>query len=327
MSLRGFHLRLAYRNAAVVIAIGSAMACLFAVSYTLALGRPILRHIPAALVGAPSRHPAVVAALEKELGHGLDLVRSPTPGAAERAIAEQRVFAALVLNRPQPQLIVASAAGVSVARALEQAAGRVPTSADGPLPTVDQEPLPATDPDGLAAFYITIAATILGFVAMFHLRANASGISLRAWLVCIAALAACGALALAIVTLVVVGPPAGHSVELWAIIGAEIGAAALFNSAMLALIGNWAIVPAWCLFIAIGNAASGGAVPPPLLPGVYRVVGRFLPNGAAVEAIRNVMYFPRDQHLMPVAVEAAWLIGALVVLVWAGRRGRSPSAV
>lgn len=116
--------------------------------------------------------------------------------------------------------------------------------------------------------------------------------------------------------------------ELWAVIGAEIGAAALFNSAMLALIGKWAIVPAWCLFIAIGNAASGGAVPAPLLPGVYRFVGRFLPNGATVEAIRNVMYFPHDQHLKPLAVEAVWLIGALLlILVWAARCGRSPSIV
>jgi hypothetical protein len=70
-----------------------------------------------------------------------------------------------------------------------------------------------------------------------------------------------------------------------------------------------------------------GHVPPPLLPGVYRLVGRFLPNGATVEAIGNAMYFPRDQHLAPVAVEAAWLTGALVVLVWAARHGRSPSAV
>jgi TetR/AcrR family transcriptional regulator, mexCD-oprJ operon repressor len=31
--------------------------------------------------------------------------------------------------------------------------------------------------------------------------------------------------------------------------------------------------------------------------------------------------------LAPVAVQAAWLIGAFLVLVWAGRRGRSPSAV
>jgi hypothetical protein len=326
MSIRGFPPGAVYRNAATVIVIATAMACLFAVSYTLALGRPTRHQIATAVVGDRSRDQALVAFIERQLDHELGLVRLPTPAAASRAIAQQRVFAALLLDRPRPKLIVSSASGVSVARALEQAAGHVPSSADGPLLTVDERPLPATDPDGLVAFYITIAATILGFVTMFHLRANAPGVSLRVWLVCVATLAAVGGLGLATVTLIVVGPPAGHWVELWALIGAEIGAAAVFNSAMLALIGKWAIVPAWCLFIAIGNAASGGAIPPPLLPGVYRVIGRLLPNGATVEAIRNVMYFPQDQHLQPIAVETAWLAGALLVLLFAGRHGRSPSA-
>jgi hypothetical protein len=319
--------RAAYRNAAVVITIAIALARLFAVSYTLALGRPIPHHIPAALVGDPSRHRALLAVVENDLDHALDLEPFRTSAAATRAIAQQRIFGALLLDRPHPRLIVASAAGVSVARALEQAANHVPRSVGGPLQTVDQHPLPVGDPEGLDAFYITIAATILGFVTMFHLRANATGISLRAWLVCVAALAACGGLALTVVTRVVIGAPSGHWVELWAATGGEIAAAALFNSAMLALIGKWAIVPAWGLFIAIGNAASGGAVPAPLLPGFYRFVGRLLPNGATVEAVRNIMYFPNHQHLQPIAVEAAWLIGALVTLVLAARHNRSPAIV
>jgi hypothetical protein len=76
---------------------------------------------------------------------------------------------------------------------------------------------------------------------------------------------------------------------------------------------------------AIGNAASGGAVAPPLLPAFYRFVGRFLPNGATVETIRNAVYFTDHQHLEPILVEAAWITSALVLLLIAAeRRGRTP---
>ena len=102
-------------------------------------------------------------------------------------------------------------------------------------------------------------------------------------------------------------------------------AAALFNSAMLTLIGRWALIPTWGLFVAIGNAASGGAVAPPLLPAFYRFVGRFLPNRATVEMIRNAVYFTDHQHLAPILVEAAWITGAFVLLLSpAGSRRRTP---
>ena len=118
----------------------------------------------------------------------------------------------------------------------------------------------------------------------------------------------------------------GPFAELWAALAAQVAAAALFNSAMLTLIGRWAFIPTWGLFIAIGNAASGGAVAPPLLPAFYRFAGRFLPNGAAVETIRNAVYFTGHQHLEPVLVEASWITGALgLLLIAAARRHRTPA--
>jgi hypothetical protein len=315
-----------YRNALVVIAIAIAMSALFAISYSLALGRPAPHHIPGGVVGDPRSRPALVNALEAATRGGLDLHRYGSTAAAERTLAEQRIYAALVLTRSRPELLVASGAGTSVARLLEQAAARVPSSAAGPLKVLDLHPLPASDPEGLVSFYVMIAATILGFVTMFQLRANAPGLSLRAWLTCIAALALVGGLVLALVVDPVIGALHGAFLELWATLAAQIAAAALFNSAMLALIGRWAIVPTWGLFIAIGNASSGGAVAPPLLPAFYRFVGRFLPNGATVEAIRNAVYFTHNQHLEPLIVEAIWIICAFGLLMLAARCGRTPAA-
>jgi hypothetical protein len=306
-----------HRNALIVITIAIAMAGVFAISYSLALGRPAPHHIPAAVIGDRSTRPKLVAALEAATHDGLDLHPYASLARTKHAIDA----------RGPPRLFVASAAGVSVARLLEQVAMRIPTRAGGPLSIVDLRPLPPSDPQGLVAFYVTIAATILGFVTMFQLRANAPGLSLRAWLVCVAILVAAGSLVLALITDPLLGALRGPFAELWAVLAAEVAVAALFNSWMLTLIPRWAIVPTWGLFIAIGNASSGGAVAPPLLPAFYRVVGRFLPNGATVETLRNAVYFQSHQQLEPIIVEGTWLVCSLAGLLLTARlKGRTPSA-
>lgn len=54
---------------------------------------------------------------------------------------------------------------------------------------VDLHLLPLTNPQGLVSFYVTLASSILGFVTMFQLRANAPGLKFRDWLAAIAVLA------------------------------------------------------------------------------------------------------------------------------------------
>ena len=46
--------------------------------------------------------------------------------------------------------------------------------------------------------------------------------------------------------------------------------AALFASTMVVLIGRWAILPTFTLFVTSGTCSSGGAVAPPLLPSSLR---------------------------------------------------------
>src|SRR5437763_9160969 len=148
----------------------------------------------------------------------------------------------------------------------------------------------------------------------------------RGWLVSVGILACVGGLVLALLADVVIGALHGPFVEISGALAAEIATAALFNATMLTLFGRWAIIPTWGLFVAIGNASSGGAVAPPLLPTFYGVIGRFLPPGATVETIRNAVYFTGAQHLEPVLVEAAWFAAALSALAVGSRLlERTPS--
>ena len=123
-----------------------------------------------------------------------------------------------------------------------------------------------------------------------------------------------------------IGALHGPFPELWLALAAEVAVAALFRSTMLVLVGRWAIIPTWTLFVILGNTSSGGAVAQPLLPPFYAFIGRFLPPGATVSIVRTAVYFRRDQHLEPFIVQAVWLVGTLAALLISARRlGRGPA--
>jgi hypothetical protein len=309
------------------MAIAITMAGLFVLSFSLALGRPTPHNVPAGLVGNGSRLAALVAALQRETDHGLAFEPYASLASAERAIDEQQIYATLSVSGSRAELLVASAAGSSVARLFEKAAVSVSEGPAGPLKVLDLHPLPPSDPNGLIAFYVMLGATILGFVTMFQLRANASALPLRLWVAAIAALAILGSLLLALISDPIIGALKGAFFALWVALGAQIAVAALFNATMLTLIRHWAMIPTWLFFVAFGNAASGGAVAPPLLPPFYAFIGRFLPNGATVETIRNAVYFHHAQHAQPIIVEAVWLVCCALGLAVATRlRHRTPGA-
>jgi hypothetical protein len=308
----------------VVIALSLVMGAAFAASYIVALGRPLPRDIPVGVVASPATSSPVVDALQAAAGGGLDRRTYPSLRAAETAVAEQQISAVVDERQRPPAVYVSSASGASVARAVEQLVQAQPPSLA--VRVVDLHPLPRSDPQGLSAFYVTIAATILGFVTVFQLRANAGGIGLRPWLALITLLAISAGAVLAAVSDPLLGALNGPFAEIWLILTLQTATAALFNSAMVVLVGRWAILPTWALFIVLGNTSSGGAVARPLLPAFFAVLGPVLPTGATVTALHSAVYFTSHQHAQPFLVLTGWVVAtAAVLLVAAHVRGRSPA--
>jgi ABC-type multidrug transport system permease subunit len=164
-----------------------------------------------------------------------------------------------------------------------------------------------------------LVAMLLGFVTTFLLHLNAPQLGRRDWLAGILALAAVGGLALTVVADPLTGALRGSFPELWAALAAWIATAALFARAMLALFRRWAAVPTIVLFVVLGVPSSGAAVAPALLPAFYAAIGRWLPNGATVQTIRDIVYFHQNQHIEPILVEAAWLAASFAALMLAAR--------
>jgi hypothetical protein len=303
------------KRAALVSGLAIAMGSLFVTAYTLALGDPIPRRIDAALIGNPASHVQAVNAIQGVAEHSIRFRGYPSLAAARRALNQQKVYAALDLNQHTPSLYLASAAGASVARVLERVA-----STDPRIHVIDTHPLASKDPNGLDIFYLILISNIIGFIAVFQVRANAGG--LQHWWKYVVLFASAAALALTLVD-----GPVFHQLPLpvlesWVILALLVVTASSFASTMLDLIGRWAILPTWLFFVVLGNTSSGGAVSPPLLPRPFALVSEWLPSGAAVESLRDAVYFRPYQHAQSIAVLATWAAASFAAMLVASYRRR-----
>lgn len=297
------------------------MGCLFLTTYSLALGDPVPHRINAGLVGNPSTRPSTVSAVQGVARQSLVFRSYPTVSAALRAIDEQRVYTALDLISTRPTLYVASAAGASVARVLEKI-----TAIDPTVRVVDAHPLASADPNGVDLFYLMLVATIIGFLTVFQVRANAPGLALRHHVSFHLALAVTASLALTLVDDALLHRLHLHNAEEWGILALHLLAVSSFASLMSVLLGPWSILPTWLFFVVLGNASSGGAVSPPLLPQPFAFLSNWLPSGSTVTAVRNVIYFRHYQHAQPILVLATWSLALFAAWVLVARRREEQAA-
>jgi hypothetical protein len=87
-----------------------------------------------------------------------------------------------------------------------------------------------------------------------------------------------------------------------------------------ALAGIPASVLLIVVFILFGNTSYSGAVPRPLLNGLYAAVNPVLPHGAAVSALRGVQYFGDRGNGEALLCLAIWAVAGLALLGTAGLR-------
>jgi hypothetical protein len=304
------------------VLIAFVMGSLFTFSYIDALGRPTARRITTGVVGSSVHQQAFIDALEKTADKGLILKDYPSQQAAENAMARQELYASLIFDPRVPDavaVLLSSASGPSVTRLLSVALPTAATASHFTLLTKDLHPLPSEDPSGLAVFYITLGATILGFVTTFQLRANARPLPLPPWLAFTGGLAILGSLVLVVLVTKVLHALDAPMLEAWGVLALQMITASAVAALMAVLIGKWAIIPTWLLFVVLGNTSSGGAVAPALLPEPFRFLSRALPTGATVSFLRTSAYFPDASRLEPLVVLICWAVLAVAGLLLASR--------
>ncbi|MFI9722119.1 ABC transporter permease [Streptomyces sp. NPDC052396] len=319
--------------ATVLVLIVAAAAGLFAGSYTYAMANPTPHRIPVAVTGVPSsqvKREEFVRGIEQDLRASIRLHPYGSDDAARNAVAQQEVYAIL---RPRPdgaQLDVSGASGATVAQLLTAAAPKVGQAVGVPVTVRDINPLQRGDPHGLALFYITLAAVILGFIGAVQLGVNARGLNPAERVGFTVAYSVAGGFAIAAIVDWGLGALRLPFLESWGILALTMFTSGMVFTMFNTLFGRWAMLPTWGLLVILGNPSSGGAVSWALLPSPLGTIGRWLPPGASVNAQHTAVYFRGHQHFFPFGVLVVWAaVSTTVFWVWRHRHpgGREPAAV
>ncbi|WP_405014329.1 ABC transporter permease [Kitasatospora sp. NBC_01539] len=318
-----------FRAPVVLVVLLAAAAALFAGSYCVAMANPTPHRLPVAVVGSSPRGPQLVDELEKRLDSALQVHVYPDDASAGQAVDEQRVFAVLRLRERSAVLGLVPAAGASTARVLAVAGPPAGQAAGLPVAVTDIRPLQSTDPQGLAVFYISLAAVIIGFVGAVQLSVHARALDPPERIAFTAAYAVLGGFAVAATVDWGLGVLDLPFAESWGILTLTMCTTGMVFTMFNTLIGRWAILPTWGLMVLLGNPSSGGAVSWPLLPQPLGLIGRWLPPGASVNAQHTAIYFRQDQYAFPYLVLLGWLaLSTAVFWLWQDRHpgGRSAAA-
>lgn len=310
--------------ALVLVFILAAAAGLFAGSYTYSMAKPTPHHVPVAVVGDQGSEPgkAFLGGMEKALNASLEVKEYATFDKARRDVDEQRVFAIVDVRRGDDRvtLNVSGASGASVAQVLAETAPKVAEATGVPVTVTDIKPLQEGDPRGLAIFYISLAAVIIGFVGAIQLSVHARGLNPAERIGFTVLYALLGAFVIAAVVDWWLGALDLPFVESWLILALTMFASGMVFTMFNTLFGRWAMLPTWGLMVLLGNPSSGGAVSWPLLPSVLGHIGQWLPPGASVNAQHTAVYFGGHQHAFPFLVLAGWaLLASAVFWVWRHR--------
>jgi hypothetical protein len=296
------------------------------VGFVLTLSFGFADHAPAphgvrVAVAAPA---GVVRGLAAGLAHaapgGFAVVAAPSGQAVIDRVRSQSAAGGLVTGATGPLTIVtAGAAGLSQQQAITAALTAAASALHRQVRSLDVAPLPAGDRAGLSVFVFELGLllpSVIGSIGLFLL-----GRRFRVWwritaAVLFAVVTACGSV---LVLDVILGALTGAGAALIGVgfLGSLTFVA--FVTACQAVTGLPGTGLAALVFVVVGNAVSGGTVPFAFLPGGFRQVAPWLPNGAVVSAARDVVYLPGSDLGHPLLVLGIWLAGSLAVLAGVDR--------
>jgi hypothetical protein len=306
----------------------------FIFSYVAAFHNPRPHRIPVAIVAPTAIAPRVVAELDAVPGHVASARALATAAQAREQIRTGSISAAILVNTAgtTDQLLYASGGGEAVASTVQQAATQIEARYHRHITATDLVPLQSGDGRGLTGFYLVIGWVIGGYLmaAMLGMARgpNPSGMREAAIRVLVlvpyAIVSGFGGM---LIVDQLLGALTGHLLALWWLGVLVVAAAAAATMAFQALLGTAGIGVVILAFVILGNPSAGGAYQPTMLPGFWRAISGWLPNGAGTDTARRIVYFNSHGitgHLLVLAVYI--LVGTTIAFAAAHLRSRATAS-
>ena len=288
-------------------------------SYAAAFHKPAPDSIPVVVVAPASVSPKIVSGLNSIHGQPLHATATSSLHDAMVQLRNRDVQGVFVpsLTGTNDTLIVQSATGPAGADATTTIMRSIDTSMHRTLTVTDTAKVRGSDYRSLTSFYLMIGWAIGGYLAAsllgmsFGARpANARRAGIRLGALAIYALAS------GVLGALMVGPILHALPNVWSTwwLGALlVFATGSFAMAMSVAFGTAGLGITFLVLTVLGNPSSGGPYPWALLPPFWKAIGPWLPNGAALDAIRSIVYVTSANILRDVLVVAAYAVGGMII--------------
>lgn len=300
----------------------------FAFCYISAFHAPTPHEVDVAIVGPPAVTTPLQQQLQRAVGDQFNISTVPNVDEAVKQVRDRTLNGAFVPRSPAGStVIVAGAAGASLASAIEGLFRPVAAAERRHLEVRDVRPLPPGDESGTAAFYLLVICTIGGYLTVTVLGQVAPGLRPRKRYPIIAA----AALATPIIVYLIGGLLFDAYDSSFGTTLAMIGIGALYAliigllaRGLQVAVGTWAIFAMMAVFVFLNFPSSGGAVPADMLPPFWRFLHGFWIGAPAVEAMRSTLYFDGQDVANDILKLFIWLIvlGLLLMLPISRKRER-----
>lgn len=309
------------RSVLVPVAVAVAIGTIFIGVYLSAFHAPTARGLPVAVVSS-DRAATVAARLSRQSPDTFRVQAVPDRETARTAVARGEVYAAYVPGHATAELLFAGAHGPGVKTLVVRAFGAAAHAGGERLTAVDVVPASPRDANGLVVFYTTFGLVLAGYLFGIMTFQFGPGLTTGRRLLSLAAFGGAGGLTVAAVVAAfdVLPAPFFGVAGLVALVAMAVGASTMLLVRTLGALGSSA---AAVVFMTVGNATSGGSLPPDFLPVWLKPFSAVLPVGVGVRAVNGLAYFHGDGIISGIAVLTAWTgfgIGGLILRQRVSRR-------
>lgn len=308
-----------------VLVVVALLGMLFAGSFLGALHSPEPHGVPVAVVGPESAVDRLGAVMDERRDGAFDLTAYGSEDDARAALLDRDVDAVFVPGRGGASLVIAGANGQIENAVLTRAFQGAGQATGQPVTVQDVVPLPADDGNGVSSIFFVITtvipAVILAVMLAFAVPAAGAGQRIGLLAAGSVVLGAANAWVAAGLT----GALAGAPWALWGLGSLLVLAVSAFTAGALRVGGPPAAGLTALLLVPIGVPASGGPIGPLFIPEWYAALGEWLPVSAAINAVRNTVYFDGSALGGPLLVLSLWVAAGLaLVLVPKPTRAAAP---
>jgi hypothetical protein len=313
-----------WRVARIVLG-GLTMLFAFTALYVAAFHAPRAEGFDVGVVGAPARAASLRRQLDAEDRGAFDVRRYDTEAQARAALLDTEVHGVLVPGAARDRVLVAQAFGVAPTEAVTDALRGAAAATRTPASVDDLRPLPSGDRRGLSSLFAVIGTLIPSLVFGVLLSVFGRALPARLRWSAVLAYALLAGVVVAFNLDVLVGAFDGDFLGIAAVAALLALAVSAAAHGLGHLGGERGIVLAILLLMLLGVSSAGGAVTYQFEPGFYGAVSQLLPPGAALTAVRNVVYFDWAATLAPLLVLGVWAVGGLTAGLLGERYGPTPS--